>query len=139
MFNYFKKEEKPAREHLDGFQNNFTKEQKAAILSSLVVSAMSEGDVHPEKLQIISQIEGILHFRLSDPIFTKVVNGGMGETVRILNTLNKSQKEFLIMILHGVASKVENALTFANYIGIFEEEYAQIILKGELLMKKIIG
>jgi|SRR5690606_5267576 len=148
MFNFFnKKKEDPIREHLGGFQDNFTKEQKAAILGSLVILAKSDGQVHPKEMQNIEQTGRLLGIELDDPVFARVASGGKNEITRILNTLDRSQKEWYIITLHSMVAadgKVEEieisyALGFADDIGISEDEYVQIIQKAELLMKKFMG
>ena len=151
MFSNFKQRQDPTREYLGDFQDNFTKEQKAAIISSLVITAKSDGNIHLKEWQCIEQTGKILGIKLEDPIFPKIASGGKNEIIRILNTLNKSQKEsfkeWFIVTLHAVVLadgkpeeiEINCALSFAKGIGISEDEYVQIIHKSELLMKKFMG
>jgi len=148
MFNFFnKKKEDSLREHLGGFQDGLTKEQKAAILGSLVILAKSDGQVHPKEMQNIEQTGRLLGIEFDDPAFERVAFGGKNEMIRILNTLDRSQKEWYIITLQSMVTadgKVEEieisyALGFAEDIGISEEEYVKIIQKAELLMKKFMG
>lgn len=147
MFNIFKKKQDPIREHLGDFQDSFTKEQKAAILVSLVFLAKIDGQFHPSEKNNIEQASRVLGIGLNEPLFTKIAAGGKNAITRILNTLDKSQKEWYIITLHSLVvadGKVEEneigfALEYAEDIGISEDEYIQIVQKAELLMKKFRG
>lgn len=147
MFNLFnKKKEDPIKEYLGDFQDDYTKEQKAAIIGSLAILAKSDGQIHPKEMQNIEQMGKLLGIEFDDPVFARVASGGKNEITRILNTLDKNQKEWYIITLHSIVAadgKVEDieigyALGFADAIGISEDEYIQIIQKADLLMKKFM-
>ncbi len=147
MFNFFKKiKEDPIREHFGDFQSNFTKEQKAAILVSLAIIAESDGQVHPKEMQNIELTGRFLGIEFDDTVIERVALGGKNEIKRLLNTLDRSQKELFIITLNSMVTadnKVEDieigyALGIAEDIGISGDEFVQIIKKSELLMKKFM-
>lgn len=146
MFNFFNKKQDPINDYMGNFQNNFAKEQKAAILGFLVYLAKSDNQFHPREMQNLEQTGRLLGLESNDPVIAKVANGGIDEITRILNTLSRSQKEWFVVALQSMVNadgKVEDiemdyALGIAKDIGITEEEYIQIVQKAKLLTEKFM-
>jgi hypothetical protein len=67
------------RENLGGFQDNFTKEQKVAIIECLIIITNSDGEVHPYGM---AMVDGILQ--------EKEINYTLG----IYNDIGISEKKF---------------------------------------------
>ncbi len=134
MFNFFKKKEKPASGDLRRFQEGFTKEQKAAILGSLVKMAKSDGETHPKELQVVEQARKLLGVELNDPAFAAMLESDKDFITGILNGLERIQKEWFIAALHSIIladGKVEESETdfikgFCREIGISEFDYLVI-------------
>ncbi len=137
MFNLFNKNVK-----LVDFKHHFTKEQKAAIVGSLIVLAKSDGEVHSTEMQNIELTGRFLGIGIDDPMQRIVALGGKNEIFRILNTLDKSQKEWYVIALNSMVvadGRVEDieikfAVGFAESIGISEKEYFGIIHNAESIM-----
>lgn len=144
MFSFFKKKADPKREHLGGFQDSFTKEQKAAILEALIVISKSDGSVHPKEMQEVAQTVRLLGIESNDPVFESVAGLSKDDFIRILNSLDRSQKEWFVVAVHQLIiadRKIEDieiahALTLFKEIGISPDDFVQIIQKTELIMKK---
>lgn len=145
MFNFFKKKQSDSsKDNFGNFQNNFNDEQKASILASLFIVANSDGHLDSKEMNLIDLTGKVLGVQSGDPILTKVISAGENEIIRILNTLNKSQKEWYIITLHSMIyadGKIEDievgyALNFAENIGISEDEYIKIIEKAEYILKQ---
>lgn len=143
MFNFSNNRRGQIREHLSGFQDDYNKEQKAAIMWALILLANSDGNIHPTEAKSLDETALMLDISPEDPIMNRIMAGGKDEIIRILNTLERTQKEWFITALHGMIhadGKVEDieigyALGFAEDIGISQNEYKQIIEKVNLLMK----
>lgn len=131
---------------MGGFQDSFTKEQKAAIIGTLAVIAHSDGSVHQKEMQQIDQTCKLLGIEPDDPIFASVARQGPNYSINILNSLDRSQKEWYVLAVHQMVradGKVENveisySLGFCEKIGISEDDYIQIIQKAEMLLKKFM-
>lgn len=141
MFGFFKKKKDPVREHLGDFQNSFTKEQKVAILGSLVILAKSKGQMLPKEIDLIEQTGRVLGLDVDEALFAKIAGGGIDELMRILKTLNQSQKEWFVISMRsmtaasGKVNEEQIALAFglAEKIGFTENEIIELIDKTERL------
>lgn len=147
MFNFNNKKKDVIREHLGAFQDNFTKEQKCAILCTLMVISNSDGEVHPKEVAVVEQIGQILGIEITDPAIERIVAGGEKEIIRILNTLDRRLKEWYVLTIHGLIAadgKVEEAemtyaLSYAMDIGISADEFIEIIEKNIAISKFLRG
>ena len=52
MFDFFNKKSSP-RHNFSGFSNQFTKDQKAAIISSLLIVAKADGNVNNKEIEYV--------------------------------------------------------------------------------------
>ena len=101
MFNFFNKKSSPLH-NLSGFSNQFTKDQKAAILSSLMILAKADGNVNSKETKQIESMFQMLDIEMDDPAFRKFYTaGGKEEIERILNTLSESNKEWFVVAMHA--------------------------------------
>ena len=143
MFSFFKKKKNnnsPVHEHLGGFQNEFNKNQKASIISSLIIIAKSDG-VHPKEMEFIERTMEILDVDAEDEVFSEFAKKDKDNLIRHLDSLSKNQKEWYVVAVHGLVSsdgkinerEVDFATGFCGDIGISEDEYIQIIKKTEAL------
>ena len=143
MFNFSNNRRDQIREHLSSFQDDYNKEQKAAIMMAIAGVAQADGNVHPKEIKNMEETSLMLGIEGDEPIFRQIASKGIDEIIRILNTLERNQKEWFITALHGMIhadnrvedSEIAIALTFANEIGISDHEYRQIIEKTNQLMK----
>lgn len=134
MFNFFKKKEEPSNQQLENFQEEYTLEQRAAIIGSLVKMAQSDGETHPKELQFVEQARKLLGVELDDPVIADILQGDEEAMTGLLKSLGQSQKEWLIAALHSVIladGKVEESETsfivnFCAEIGISEFDYLVI-------------
>lgn len=74
MVNIFGKK-KPTIETNSEFQESFTKEQKAAIIVSLLSIARSDGRIHRKEMRHIEQTSMLLGIELDDPVFPSFETG----------------------------------------------------------------
>ncbi len=141
MFNLFNGNEDPAspsdNEKFKTFQDSFTLEQRAAILTSLVNMAKSDGEAHPKELQLVEQARKLLGMELDDPILDGTLNQDMQFVIGVLNSLTPAQKEWFIYSLHSIIladGKIEDAETnfimeFCKKLDISEYDYLLITHK----------
>ena len=143
MFDLFKKKKEPMGEQLNDFQDGFTKEQKAAIIGSLIIISKADGQIHPNKIHYIEYTAKLLGIEFGDPIFPMSVSKGKDYMISILNTLDSSKKEWYVATVHGMvladgeveSIEVSFALGICEDIGISEEKYVEIIEKGQAIAK----
>jgi uncharacterized tellurite resistance protein B-like protein len=137
MFDFFNKKSSP-KHNFSGFSNQFTKDQKAAILSSLMILAKADGNVNNKETKQIESMFQMLDIEMDDPAFRKFYTaGGKEEIERILNTLSESNKEWFVMALHemmtidGPANDEELMVVsvICHPIGITIQKYAAILKK----------
>ena len=134
-------------QELYNFRSGFTKQQKAAIIGALILVAKSDGHAHPNEIKQIEESAHMLDIDFDDPIFMALASKGNDEIVRILNTLDKNQKEWFIVSLHSLVaadgkipdSELNYALGIAEEIGIDEEQYILIIQKTQALMNRFFS
>lgn len=145
MFSFFKKKKNnnsPVHEHLSGFQNEFNKNQKAAVISSLIIIAKSDG-VHPSEMEFIERTMEILGIDFDDAVFSEFAKKDKDNLIKHLDSLSKTQKEWYVVAVHGLVSsdgktnqrEVDFATGFCGDIGISEDEYIRIIKKTDALSK----
>lgn len=130
-----------------GFQNEFSKNQKAAIISSLIIIAKVDGDVHQKETEFIDKTIRTLGIDQEDPIFHEFIKKGPDHTIFHLNSLSPRQKKWYIVAVHDLIScdgkikesEANYAIGFCNKIGISDDKYMEVVEKSELLKQKFFG
>ncbi len=110
-------------------------EQKAAIVGILIIIAKADNKVVDSETKFIDSVANYLKINPFDPIFQKQASSGKAELMRILNTLSRTQKEWLvtliysIVIVDGVVEDIEISFAagISKEIGISESEFGDII------------
>jgi len=141
MFGFFNKRKDPVSEDLRDFQKSFTKEQKVAILGSLVILAKSKGQMLPKEIDLIEQTGRVLALDVDETLFAKIAGGGIDELMRILKTLNQSQKEWFVISMRSMTAasgkvneeQIAFAFGLAEKIGFTEDEIIELIDKTQHL------
>jgi uncharacterized tellurite resistance protein B-like protein len=112
----------------------FNLEQKAAILTIMIIMAKADGKVVEKEISYIDLIARKLDISQFDPTFQKMAYFRKADLMMILNTLSIRQKEWLIILIQsmvmidGVAQEMEInfALGIAKDLGISEIQYLKI-------------
>lgn len=132
------------RENLGGFQDNFTKEQKVAIIECLIIITNSDGEVHPYEMKYIKQTAKIIGIELDDPSFEIAINKGLHYITKVLKTLNAAQKDWFIAASYGMAmvdgilqeKEINYTLGICKDIGISEKMFEAVKEKTRVIMQK---
>ena len=134
---------------LNEIEKQLTIEQKAAIVSILIVMAKADRKVVDSETKFIDSIANYLNISPFDSIMQKLASSGKAELMRILNTLSRSQKEWLIeliysiVIIDGVVEDIEMSYVsgISEEIGISESEFVSIVKNKihEDIIKKMKG
>ncbi len=134
---------------LNEIQKQLTIEQKAAIVSILIVMAKADRKVVDSETKFIDSIANYLNISPFDSIMQKLASSGKAELMRILNTLSRTQKEWLVALIHsiviidGIAEDIEisYATGISKEIGISESEFVNIIETAKYvdMIKKMRG
>ena len=130
-------------------EKQLTIEQKAAITGILIVMAKADKRVVESETKFIDSIANYLNLSPFDPIHQKVASSGKAGLMKILNTLSRTQKEWLIeliysiVIIDGVVEDIEISYVsgISEEIGISESEFVGIINNKiyEGMIKKMKG
>jgi len=148
LFNSFlnHEKEKTVREHFGGFQDNFSDQQKKAIMLSLFLIANSDGEYHYKEHQFFTQAATILGYRLKssdDAQLEEFMSFDRETLMKTLSTLDEGQKDWYILTVFGMihADKVpleiefQYASSFFDSMGITEERCENVIKKAAALQK----
>lgn len=137
-------------ENMVGFQNEFTQDQKAAIIFSLMtlVTKAESRNCANSKRQV-EEVASMLNLQLDDPILDVTIArvyawGNNKYIIKVLNSLSKSQKEWYvitawsILIADGQAEGAEVRYVLETFedIGITEHEFQRIFQKAKALMNR---
>lgn len=140
--------EPQSKSGLEGFQEEYTQEQKAAIIRCLWVILQADNEKHPIEMKYLKDTAQLLDIDFKDPILLRLLNDKTKfEMLTHLKTLSTSQKEWFVVAIHGMMICDGNAadrefnyiLGICGEIGITEEMYISIIEKTEALQKKVFG
>ena len=148
LFKFFQKTEKQntVREHFGGFQDQFTANQKKAIMCSLFLVANSDGEYHKKEHQVFEQTATILgyklHFALDDTI-DELMTIGREQLFTILSSLDEGQKDWYIITVLGMVhadgvaldKEFEYAMAFFDRMEITVERCENVMKKSQLLME----
>jgi len=142
--NFFNKhaEQSLVQEHLSGFRNEFTKQQKVAILLSLFAIANSDGNFHLSEQEFLKQISSLLGFNLEDNLIDVILPLDNSELINLLNSLSESQKDWYIVTVMGMIyadgealdSEFECLNLFFPSMGITLERAEKVLKKSILIM-----
>lgn len=146
LFSFFNKHEKQSavNAHLGGFQDEFTKNQKKAILNSLLLIACSDGDYHQKEVQFFEQAATLLGFRLTQDYAEELMSFSRDNLFQLLNSLSESQKDWYIVTVFGMmyadgeALEIESQYLDALFdnMGITEERFEKVLSKTQFIMNK---
>ncbi len=132
------------------FQKSFTEDQKAAIIACLLIIASCDSPANQKEMNSIQTSAKTLGMELNqNPTFLFMLElAKEGNTVaindkviRLLNTLERNQKEWFILAMHTlmhvdgnvVQQEVLLCLNTAQKIGISPDEYKNILDKMDKL------
>ncbi|HBG86121.1 MAG TPA: hypothetical protein DDW62_01075, partial [Marinilabiliaceae bacterium] len=104
LFNFFKKHEKQneVRQHLGGFQDEFSDNQKKAVMCSLMLIANSDGEFHRKEEMFFEQTATMLGYRLSGDYIDDLLAMGKEKLFQLLKSLDESQKDWYIITAFGM-------------------------------------
>ena len=120
---------------LFGIEKELTLEQKAAVVSILIIIAKADKEVPESEIEAIEKVAHYLEFDITHPYMQKIAIGKKAALVSILNTLSNMQKKWLftkiynVIMADGIAKEIEMnfAVGFAKDLGISEDELISII------------
>ena len=132
---------------MENFQQDFTSQQKAAIISSMIIITKTSAGISDVESRYIEQNAGVLGTTLDNPALITISQGGRENLVSILNTLSQNNKEWFAYTVYGLlcqkgqpeARKLQIALTILDDIGITEDEFVAIVEKTKALYQKFSG
>jgi uncharacterized tellurite resistance protein B-like protein len=126
------------------FRNSFSEEQKVAVMHCLLIVAQCDQELHHRELELLNQTARTLgiHFDPANlsPLMKRMFQQN---NFPILNTLNRSQKEWYICAMHSIMhadgkvleKEVLYCLSIAEEIGIDSAQYKSILDKMDVLYK----
>jgi len=128
------------------FFDTFSKLQKAAVIRCLIVILKADGKTHPKEITYVEEATAMLNIDTDDPIVNRLLTDNTKhEMLRHLNTLNESQKEWLVVMMHGMIlsdgevdqKEINYSMGIAQEIGINQDKYFSIISKSENIAAKV--
>ena len=132
---------------LTEFRNSFSEEQKVAIIHCLLIVAQCDQELHVKELELLKSTSNMLgiHFEPQNlsPIMRRMFQQN---NFPILNTLDRTQKEWYICTMHSMMhvdgkvleKEIDYCLSIAEEIGINAEQYRNILDKMDALYKVFI-
>lgn len=149
MISFFKKilERKSTPDHLEGFRNKFSENQKIAILNSLYIIAYSDGEFHQTEAQFFNHIAKLLGYTNLRDKMDKFMSKGSSTIFQILNSLDENQKDWYIItayaLLHadGEALEIEFQYmeVYLEKMGISKERFHDVIKNSHSLINEIVS
>ena len=144
MFSFFKKKEKPTRLENNNFPDNFTEDQKAAMIYTLMLIAGANGSYDNQKINYAMQQAEILNLNLEGKAMTVYQNKNADFAYSIIKKFPDVEKGWysvLIGSMLGVSGKpTENEIKLITRIleqcGISEDDFHDINTKTQALIKK---
>jgi uncharacterized tellurite resistance protein B-like protein len=141
MFSFFKKKPDPK----PTIDLGFSKSQIASIVCALSVIAKCDNNVAMKELMYISDMCDALGISQSDSMVTAAIKGGKGPMLATLNTLTRSQKEWLIIAIHGlihadgkvVQIELDYAQALFEQIGVSAQEYIYNVQKAQAIAQQL--
>lgn len=144
MFNFFKKKEKPTRLENNNFLDNFTEDQKAAMIYTLMLMAGANGSYDNKKINYAMLQAEVLNLDLEGKAMTVYQNKNADFAYSIIKNFPDVEKGWysvLIGSMLGVSGKpTENEIKLITRIleqcGISEDDFHDINTKTQALIKK---
>lgn len=126
------------QEVIDNFRKSFTNKQKAAILSSMMIIASTDGTVNQGEEKHFEEMTNTLGISFDDPDFQSMLGKGRFGLAEISNTLSEGKKVWYAISIYKLLSKslsqglpnkkkLEIALAILSDIGISEGDFMRII------------
>ncbi len=128
------------KEHLSGFKDSFTDEQKKAILFSLFDIANSDDEFHAKEIEFFDQIGNLLNYPTGESILDEYLEADKEKVFDSLNDFSDSQKDWYIVIVYGMVhadgkvldEELADAERFLEGMGISKERINDAIQKSPL-------
>ena len=145
MFNLFGKKIPTNTDiNISAFQNSFDRRQKAAIVSILIIVATCDGALNSKEEGNIESSAALLGVSLSDPLLKELPTLGRQNLINILNTLDRGQKEWLLIAIYELAHcdgkavqmEINYSAGIAGDLGFSENQYLALIDKAMQLRNK---
>lgn len=146
LFNFFKKHENQSyiNQHLSGFQNNFSSNQKKAIMCSLFLIANADKEFHNKEAVFFEQTAKLLGYKLTSNFLEEFLSFNKVELLQLLDSLDESQKDWYIVTAFGMVHADGRALekeyqyfeVFLENMNITEERFEYVLKKAELINEK---
>lgn len=133
-------------QEVENFRKGFTNQQKAAIISSMIIVTKTPNGITKVEWNYIEKSANLLNIGLDDPELETIPQKGRINLVSILNTLSRSDKEWfsysLYTLLHQngkpEGNKLQIALTILNDIGISQDEFLGIVNKANAIYQRLM-
>jgi hypothetical protein len=132
---------------MQAFRDSFTQEQKAVIISTLIIISNADGNnsTNEEKKEIAGTA-AILGLSMSDPLVSTTLFYKLPKRIEILNTLENNNKEWFAISLNDFLkrvprlsmTKIQYVMGVLNDIGISETRFIQIADNADKLKKLYI-
>lgn len=134
-------------EQLDGFQSEFSLNQKRAIMCSLFLIANSDGEFHYKEQRLFEKIAMLIGYQTDTDIDSKlddIMTMDRDKLFIYLNSLNESQKDWFIVtsfeMVHVDGKALENEvkymITIFQQMNITEDRFEKVIKKTQNIMDK---
>jgi len=145
MFNFFKKKEKAKDLEKNAFLNDFTEEQKAAMVYSLMLMTGANGSYDEKKLNYTMQQAKLLNLNLEGKAMAIYQEKNADYAYSIIKRIPEEKKGWYSVLLGsilGIGGKpTEKELTLIARIveqcGISEKDFHDVNTKTQALMKNI--
>lgn len=150
-FDYFKKrkKEKFLREHLSGFQDSFSENEKKAMMYGLMMIATADRNLHEKELEYFEETSMMLGYKINSNLDDTLANLMTMNSDVVFNTLNKlhgSNRDWFIITVFGMihADGVRLETEYQMAVVIFDkmeisEEYCFNVLKKHKLFMEMVG
>jgi hypothetical protein len=146
MFSFLKRNKSTINKHFRNFQDQFSENQKKAIMCSLLIIANSDGEFHRKEAQFLKEVARALGYHLSDVNLKDFMSIGPEGIFQILDSLDDGQKDWYIItafaMLHvdGHALEVEFQYLEAYFgkMGITRKRFESVANKSQLLINEIV-
>lgn len=133
-------------QEVENFRSGFTNQQKAAIISSMIIVTKTPNGITKVEWHYIEKLAILLKIGLDDPELETIPQKGRVNLVSILNTLSRSDKDWFSYSLYTLlyqngkpeGNKLQIALTILNDIGISQDEFISVVDKSNALYKRLM-